>query len=157
MIILLSDLGKVNDQIPRKLPHQNSIYIYCFPIQTDLLPLYIELLTLIISSEDQKQVCNFLNTSNPVISMHWNTFIAQCVHILTIWVMVMKTSIFWDMPCSPLRVNRRVGDTRRLHLQGSRINEARNQHEGRNKQSQIHSGSYSWFCTAKTSGINTRS
>jgi hypothetical protein len=33
------------------------------------------------------------------------------------------------MPCSPLKVNRRFGGTYRLHLQGRRINQARNQRE----------------------------
>jgi hypothetical protein len=34
---------------------------------------------------------------------------------------VMKSIIFWDMtPCSPPKVNRRYGGTRRLHLQGRR-------------------------------------
>jgi hypothetical protein len=36
----------------------------------------------------------------------------------------MKTSVFWDMPRSALKVNRGFGDTCRLHPQGSRINEA---------------------------------
>jgi hypothetical protein len=41
---------------------------------------------------------------------------------------VMKSSIFWAItPCSPLKVNRRLGGTYRLHLQGRRINKARNQ------------------------------
>jgi hypothetical protein len=42
---------------------------------------------------------------------------------------VMKTAVFWDItPCSPLKVNRRFGETNRLHLQG-RICRARNQRE----------------------------
>jgi hypothetical protein len=42
-------------------------------------------------------------------------------------VVVMKNTIFWDItPCSPLKVNRRVGGTYRLDLQGQRINRARN-------------------------------
>jgi hypothetical protein len=41
---------------------------------------------------------------------------------------VMKSSIFWDiMSCSPLKVNRRFGGTCRLHFQGLRIIQARNQ------------------------------
>jgi hypothetical protein len=33
--------------------------------------------------------------------------------------LVMKSTNFWDItPCSPLRVNRRFGETYRLHLQG---------------------------------------
>jgi hypothetical protein len=40
----------------------------------------------------------------------------------------MKNAIFWDItPCIPLKINRRFGGTYRLHLQGPRINRARNQ------------------------------
>jgi hypothetical protein len=47
----------------------------------------------------------------------------------------MNSSVFWDItPCSPLKVNRRFGGTCRLHLQGPRINHARNQHEAGSKQ-----------------------
>jgi hypothetical protein len=43
---------------------------------------------------------------------------------------VMKSTIIWDItPCSPLRVNRRLGGAYRLHLQGRRINRARNHRE----------------------------
>jgi hypothetical protein len=45
---------------------------------------------------------------------------------------VMKSTIFWNItPCSPLRVNRRFGGTHRLHLQGRKISQARNQRESR--------------------------
>jgi hypothetical protein len=45
---------------------------------------------------------------------------------------VMKSTIFWDItPCSPLKVNRRLGGTYRLHLQGRKISRARNQRESR--------------------------
>jgi hypothetical protein len=41
---------------------------------------------------------------------------------------VMKNTIFWDiMLCSPLKVNRRFAETYRLHLQGRKISQARNQ------------------------------
>jgi hypothetical protein len=44
----------------------------------------------------------------------------------------MKNSVFWDiMPCSHLKVNRSLRGTYRLHLQGRRINQARNQPESR--------------------------
>jgi hypothetical protein len=44
---------------------------------------------------------------------------------------VMKSKIFWDItPCSPLKFNRHFGGTCRLHLQGRRISQARNQREG---------------------------
>jgi hypothetical protein len=38
---------------------------------------------------------------------------------------VMKSSIFWDItPCSTLNVNRRFGETYRLHFQGRKISRA---------------------------------
>jgi hypothetical protein len=38
---------------------------------------------------------------------------------------VMKSTIFWDItPCSALKVNRRLGGTYHLHLQGRRIRSA---------------------------------
>jgi hypothetical protein len=43
---------------------------------------------------------------------------------------VTESSIFWDITqCSTLKVNRRFGGTCRLHLQGRRIRQARNQRE----------------------------
>jgi hypothetical protein len=49
----------------------------------------------------------------------------------------MKNSVFWDItPCSPLEIKRRLGGTHRLHLQGRRINQARNRYEVGSKQSQ---------------------
>jgi hypothetical protein len=45
---------------------------------------------------------------------------------------VMKSTIFWDIPPSSLlKVNRRFGGTYRLHLQGQRTSLARNQRESR--------------------------
>jgi hypothetical protein len=42
----------------------------------------------------------------------------------------MESSLFWDItPCSPLKVNWPFGETCRLHLQGRRISQARNQLE----------------------------
>jgi hypothetical protein len=50
---------------------------------------------------------------------------------------VMMISIFWDTRAySPLKANRRLGGTCRLHLQGWRVSQVRNQHEADNK---IHS------------------
>jgi hypothetical protein len=47
---------------------------------------------------------------------------------------VMESPIFWDIPShSPLIVNRRFGETCRLHLQGIRISQARNQREAGSK------------------------
>jgi hypothetical protein len=43
----------------------------------------------------------------------------------------MKSSVFWDMAsCSLLKVNQRLGETCRLHLQGWRISRVGNQQEG---------------------------
>jgi hypothetical protein len=45
---------------------------------------------------------------------------------------VMKNSIFWDTaPCSPLKVSRCFEGRCRLHFQGRRISQARNQHDSR--------------------------
>jgi hypothetical protein len=42
----------------------------------------------------------------------------------------MKSTIFWDkMQCIQLTVNRRFGGTSRLHLQGRRVSQTRNQRE----------------------------
>jgi hypothetical protein len=50
--------------------------------------------------------------------------------------MVMKSSIFWDIPpCRPLKVNRRFGGTFLFHLHGGRIRQTRNRHEVGSKQS----------------------
>jgi hypothetical protein len=39
-------------------------------------------------------------------------------------------SVFWDIsPCIPLEVVRRFGGTYDLHVQGRKVNQARNQHE----------------------------
>jgi hypothetical protein len=54
---------------------------------------------------------------------------------------VMKSSVFWDIvPCSPLKVNRRLGGTCRLHLQGRRINQPRTSVKEGGKQSLNFSG-----------------
>jgi hypothetical protein len=43
---------------------------------------------------------------------------------------VKKTSVFWGVtPCRPFKVNQRSGGTCRLHFQGRRISQARNQGE----------------------------
>jgi hypothetical protein len=40
----------------------------------------------------------------------------------------LKSTTFWDItPCSPLKVNRHFGGTCRLHHQGRRISQTRNQ------------------------------
>jgi hypothetical protein len=48
---------------------------------------------------------------------------------------VMKNSIFWNItPCRLLKVNRCFGVTFRLHLQGRRTSQIRNQHKAESKQ-----------------------
>jgi hypothetical protein len=48
---------------------------------------------------------------------------------------VMKSPIFWDiMSSSPMKFNRRFGGTSRLHLQGKKICQARNQHDAGSKE-----------------------
>jgi hypothetical protein len=42
----------------------------------------------------------------------------------------MKSSVFWDItPYSPLKIKRHFEGICRLHLQGLRVSQARNQHE----------------------------
>jgi hypothetical protein len=44
----------------------------------------------------------------------------------------MKSSVFWDTtPCSPFKFNLTSGGIYRLHFQGQRISQARNQRESR--------------------------
>jgi hypothetical protein len=39
----------------------------------------------------------------------------------------LKSSVVWDItPCSPVKVNRRIGGSYGLHLQGLKLNQARN-------------------------------
>jgi hypothetical protein len=48
--------------------------------------------------------------------------------------MIMKSPIFWDItPCSLLEVSQHLGGICRLHLQGRRISQARNQREADSK------------------------
>jgi hypothetical protein len=43
---------------------------------------------------------------------------------------VMKSSVFWDItPCSRLKVNRRFGETCRLHIQSRRISQEGDQRD----------------------------
>jgi hypothetical protein len=49
---------------------------------------------------------------------------------------VMKSSVFWDiMPLRLLKDSRHFVGTYHLHIQGSRVSQARNQHEAGSKQS----------------------
>jgi hypothetical protein len=67
-------------------------------------------------------------TKRSVMPIIWEKSVYLRFEVLT--AMVMKRFVFWDItPCSPLKVNRRFGGTCRIHLQGRRINQARNQHE----------------------------
>jgi hypothetical protein len=56
---------------------------------------------------------------------------------------VMKNSVFWDLTlCSPFKVNQHFGRTCRLHLQGRRISQERNQYKADSKQSRFNAV---WF------------
>jgi hypothetical protein len=74
---------------------------------------------------------------NKYFSWKWWPIHYSGFEILT--PVVMKRSAYWDItPCSPLKVIRRLRNmvgTCRLHLQGRRIRQARNQHEAGSKQS----------------------
>jgi hypothetical protein len=43
-------------------------------------------------------------------------------------------------PCSPVEVNRRFGETRRLHLQGRRLRQRRHKHEAGSQQNSSNLG-----------------
>jgi hypothetical protein len=62
------------------------------------------------------------------------TSIMQYVGFLVLKAMVMKSRMFWDISCSPLKFDRRFGGTY-LHLHGWRIRKVRNQYEVGRKQS----------------------
>jgi hypothetical protein len=65
------------------------------------------------------------------IVSNWRVLIKQ-IHVgfEVLTVVDMKSSIFCNItPCSPLKVSRRFGGTCRLHLQGLRISQVKNQHE----------------------------
>jgi hypothetical protein len=61
--------------------------------------------------------------------------------------LISKTSLFRDITpySSPLKANRLSGGTCRLHLQGRRISQARNQREARRKQSKLTTTNYTSF------------
>jgi hypothetical protein len=51
---------------------------------------------------------------------------------------VTKSSVFWDItPSIPLKLNRHFGGTCRLHLQGRRINQARNKRERKHSDPRV--------------------
>jgi hypothetical protein len=57
-----------------------------------------------------------------------------CVEFEVVTAVVIEKSVFWDIKlCGPLKVSHCFGGTCCLHLQGRRINQARNQHEAGNK------------------------
>jgi hypothetical protein len=72
-----------------------------------------------------------INDEKPELSMV--TFLSVALTLLltqtyigfqVLTAVVMKSPIFWDItPCSPLKVNRRFGEKRRLHLQGRRVSQ----------------------------------
>jgi hypothetical protein len=63
-------------------------------------------------------------------------FMVNTSHVGFVALSEMKSSLFWDIrPCSQLKANQRLSGICRLHLQGWRISQARNQHEGSSNQS----------------------
>jgi hypothetical protein len=74
-----------------------------------------------------------LNVVSFPLSLNMIKFSNVGFEVLT--AVVKKSSIFWDITsCSPLKVNRRFGKSCRLHLQGRRIRQARNQREAGSKE-----------------------
>jgi hypothetical protein len=58
-------------------------------------------------------------------------------------VVATKFYIFGDIaPCSPVKFNRSFGEILRLHLQGLRVRQARNQQEGGRKQRKKRAGNH---------------
>jgi hypothetical protein len=63
---------------------------------------------------------------SPILSYWIYIRLRILVRFEVLIAMVMKCTIFWDITqCIPLKVNRRLGGTYRLHLQGRRISRAR--------------------------------
>jgi hypothetical protein len=64
------------------------------------------------------------------VHLYWVMIWFTWTEVEFLRAVVMKSSIFWDiMSCSPLKVNRSYGGTGRLHIQGLRVSQVRNQHE----------------------------
>jgi hypothetical protein len=54
--------------------------------------------------------------------MEEHQIMRSCVGFKVLTAVVMESTIFWDItPCSPLKINRRLGGKCRLRLQGRRI------------------------------------
>jgi hypothetical protein len=51
------------------------------------------------------------------------------VGLKVLTVVIMKSSVFWDIMYSPLKINGCFGGSHRLHLQGIRISQPKYQHE----------------------------
>jgi hypothetical protein len=55
---------------------------------------------------------------------------AEIIYFIVLNNIILMSSVFWDIRAyTPLKVNRNYGGTCRLHPQGRRISQARNQHE----------------------------
>jgi hypothetical protein len=69
---------------------------------------------------------SYLSPSAPNIFL--NSLFPQVFEVLT--AVTMKCYIFWNItPCRPVKVDQSSGRKYRLHLQGQRVNQSRNQHE----------------------------
>jgi hypothetical protein len=65
-----------------------------------------------------------------VRSRFWNPNTHCPVACEVFAAVVMNSPVFWDIrPCGPLKVSRRFGRTCRLHLQGRKMSQTRNEHE----------------------------
>jgi hypothetical protein len=54
--------------------------------------------------------------------------VAYCDHLEVLKAVIMKSTVFWDVTlCSWAEIEQRFGGTTCLHLQGGKVNQARNQ------------------------------
>jgi hypothetical protein len=64
--------------------------------------------------------------------MHFSSSNLDLIGFEVLTSVIMKSTIFWDItPYSPLKINRSLGETYYLHLQGQRIRQTRNELESR--------------------------
>jgi hypothetical protein len=95
------------------------MHVTC-PIQLIIL----DLNTLIFGEKNKFEPLVYTDFSNLLLRV--------LVGFEVLTAVVIKSTVFWDItPCSPLKVNQCFGATYRLHLQGLRISQGRDQREGR--------------------------
>jgi hypothetical protein len=70
-----------------------------------------------------------------IIIGHASNILLKYIQCEVFIAVAMKSSIFWDItPCSPKEVNRHFEGIYRLHVQGGRVSQMRNQHKVVGKQ-----------------------